>query len=108
MISHLQHNDTLSCHSLNTIFSLFSLSQFDDNNEIKDMKIETVDSTKQLFVSTISKIYRLPLERCSRYITCRSVDFLCVCLCSLLAPHIDKISFILYLYKWIHFLKYIL
>jgi len=43
----------------------------DDGNAINDMKLETIGSNKQLFVSTNSKIYRLPLERCSRHLTCR-------------------------------------
>lgn len=45
--------------------------QLDDGNAINDMKLETIGSNKQLFVSTNSKIYRLPLERCSRHLTCR-------------------------------------
>jgi hypothetical protein len=42
----------------------------DDNGTINRMMIQEVNMIKYLYVSTVSKIYRLPLERCSKNANC--------------------------------------
>ena len=73
--------------------TIYYFLQLDDNNEINEMKMEvhnyllnnnniilrlyciflqTINNTKYIYASTISKIYRIPLERCDRHILCSS------------------------------------
>ena len=50
-------------------FSFLSL-QLDDDNEVSQMEIQEVGGVKYIFVSTSTKVYRFPLQRCSRHATC--------------------------------------
>ncbi len=52
------------------MYSSLMSTQLDDDGSINDLKIKEIGGVKYIFVTTMSKIYRLPLERCERHETC--------------------------------------
>lgn len=47
--------------------------QLGDDSRVDDLAIRDVNGEKFVFVSTVTKVHRFPLERCSRLQGCRQV-----------------------------------